>query len=384
MVVTLFSIGGATETVVSLCHGLQEKGYDIDIVTGPPLESEGDMFSAASKLGLNVIVIPTMVSNIHPLKDLITFFSLVDFMRKGTYQIVHTHSSKAGVLGRCAAWVSNIPIVIHTIHGLPFHEFQLPWIRKGFILFERACAGISTAIVTVSQSIIEECIRANIGSRKQYRVIRSGFEVEQFLHAAIYRDDYRSKYHIEQSQIAFGTVSRLAQLKGHEFILDIAPILCKEFPCVKFVFIGDGEIRELLKARVRQLGLTEHIVFTGLIDPNEIPKMIAAMDIIIHLSLREGLARVLPQAIISGKKVVTFDIPGVSEVISNTDTGYRIPLKNMDELLRVCRMACSNAVQRTVDKKYSDALAVEFSVHTMVQQTCDLYLSLLKEKNITT
>jgi glycosyltransferase involved in cell wall biosynthesis len=382
MVVTLFSIGGATETVVALSYGLKEKGYDVDIVTGPPLESEGDMFSTASKLGLDVIIIPTMVRNIHPIKDLITFFSLVRLIRKGSYRIVHTNSSKAGVLGRWAAWVSNIPIIIHTIHGLPFHEFQPPWIRKGYIYFERVCARISTALVAVSQSIIEECVRANIGSRKQYHVIRSGFDVEQFLDAASYRDEYRCKYHIEQTHIAIGTISRLAELKGHEFILDIAPILCKEFPRLKFVFIGDGEIRELLKARVRQLRLTENVIFTGLIDPNEIPKMIAAMDIIIHLSLREGLARVLPQAIISGKKVVTFDIPGVSEVISDIDTGYRILPKDKDELLRVCRMICNNAVLRVVDRKYSDALAIEFSVHTMVQQTSDLYKSLSIEEEL--
>ena len=108
------------------------------------------------------------------------------------------------------------------------------------------------------------------------------------------------------------------------------------------------------------------------------------MDIIIHLSLREGLARVLPQAIISGKKVITFDIPGVSEVICNIDTGYRVPPKDMDELLRTCRKICSDAAFRMVGKKYSDALAVEFSVETMVQQTSDLYMSLLKEKIIVT
>jgi glycosyltransferase involved in cell wall biosynthesis len=380
MVVTLFSVGGAQETVVSIAGGLRARGYAVDIVTGPPLPAEGDMYEAAASFGIPVITLPHLVRLVHPLHDLIAFFQLLRLMSSGKYTIVHTHSSKAGILGRLAARLVRVPVVVHTIHGFPFHGFQPPIIRNLFILIERMAAHFSDAIVAVSQAIVDQCRAVRIGTGDQFTVIRSGFDVDQFTQSGPLRARFRGRYGLNDGEIAIGTISRLADLKGHKYILQMGAELCARYPQVKFVFIGDGELRNQLQQQAEHLGLGGHLVFTGLLDPRDIPGIISAMDFIVHPSLREGLARVLPQSVIAGKKVVSFALDGVSEVISGDATGYVVPTEDVVALREVCQTLCATESARCVEANERSIVAEEFSTTTMVQRTIDLYQRIWEKK----
>jgi glycosyltransferase involved in cell wall biosynthesis len=373
MVVTLFSVGGAQETVVSIAGALRARGYAVDIVTGPPLPAEGDMYEAAASAGIPVITLPHLVRLVHPFHDVIAFFQLLRLMRSRKYTIVHTHSSKAGILGRVAARFVGVPVIVHTIHGFPFHGFQSSIIRNLFILIEKMAAHFCDAIVAVSQAIVDQCRAVGIGTGDQFTVIRSGFDVDQFIQSAPLRARFRAQYGLKENEIAIGTISRLADLKGHKYILQMGAELCARHPQVKFVFIGDGELRNQLQRQAEDLGLGGHLVFTGLLDPKDIPGIISAMDFIVHPSLREGLARVLPQSVISGKKVVSFALDGVSEVIRGEAAGYVVPTEDVVALREVCQALCADVSSRCVEANERAAVADEFSTTTMVQRTVDLY-----------
>jgi glycosyltransferase involved in cell wall biosynthesis len=380
MVVTLFSVGGATETVVAIAGGLRARGYSVDIVTGLPLPAEGDMYEAAASLGIPVVTLPHLVRSVHPLNDLIAFFQLLHLMRSRKYTIVHTHSSKAGILGRLAARFVRVPVVVHTIHGFPFHGFQPFIVRKLFVLIERMAAHFSDAIVAVSQAIVDQCRAVRIGREDQFTVIRSGFDVDQFIQSGRLRARIRAQYGLRDNEIAIGTISRLADLKGHKYILLAGAELCVRYPQIKFFFIGDGEIRDQLQQQAEHLGLRGHIVFTGLLDPKDIPGIISAMDFIVHPSLHEGLARVLPQSIIAGKKVVSFALAGVSEVIRGDATGYVVPTEDVVALREVCQGLCADESTRCVEANERSTVADEFSTTTMVQRTMDLYQRIWTKK----
>lgn len=379
MVVTLFGIGGATETVVSLAAGLKEKGYKVDIVAGLPIASEGDMYEEAKKQGISVLTLKSMVRDIHLYKDLVTLLFLVRTLRKNKYDIVHTHSSKAGVLGRIAGWMARVPVVVHTIHGLPYHQYQNILIRSMYIWVEKICAFVSTAIVTVTYAIIRSCVQNGIGAQEKFVMIRSCFNTKQYTSSIPKRKSIRQRYGFDDNDIVAGTISRLALLKGHEYIIDIAERLCVEYPHLKFFFVGDGELRDDLQKKIASLRLDNNVVFSGLVEPRAIPEVISAMDFIIHPSLREGLARVIPQAIIMGKKVVTFEIDGVDEIIVQGETGFCISPKNTTQLYETCKLLCDSPPEYlVVGEEYRRKVAVEFDVGTMVHETDILYERLLR------
>ena len=373
LVVTLFSVGGATETVVALGEGLRKRGMLVDIVTGLPLENEGDMSDAARRCGLNVILLSQLVRNINPFKDLFALVQLFVLMRQGRYDVVHTNSSKAGIIGRVAARMAGVKTIIHTNHGLPYHDFQPSLVRRAYILFEKIGARFCDGIISVTHAIVENCLSHGIGRREQYTVIRSCFDVNLFLSSARDHVATRQKYGFKESDVVAGTISRFALLKGHEYIIQAAAMLRPSFPQLKFFFVGDGEIRNDLLRQIAELGLRESFVFSGMVDPDQIPSMIAAMDFVIHPSLREGLARVLPQAIIMGKKVVTFAIEGVDEVIVEGKTGYAIPTGSITSLQQKCELLTSTPELRVVPEMYRQKISMEFDVATMVEQTVTFY-----------
>jgi len=373
IVVTLFSIGGATETVVSLAAGLRGKGFIVDIITGPPLKNEGDMFGAATNLGLNVIVLPTMVRNIHPINDIKTLLKLIALIRKNQYTIVHTHSSKAGVLGRVSAWMTAVPVIIHTIHGLPYHNYQLKMLTKSYLYIEKLCAMISSKIICVTHAIVNNCVDNGIAKKEKFVVIRSGIPVENYQENISFRSQMRSLFQFKHDDIVAGVISRIAPLKGHEFIIQLAVRTQHTHPNLKYLLIGDGESGEYFRTEVISKKLQDIIYFSGMINPDEIPKMIAAVDFIIHPSLREGLARVLPQSIMMNKKVITLNLDGVNEVISDGISGYSVETGDVEALYLACLKIVRDDLPLHIDKKFRNNVMREFSDKMMVDQHVELY-----------
>ncbi len=323
-IITRMIVGGAQENTLLSVVGLDAMPeYDVTLLSGIDKGREGELLSQARET-TNLIVLPEMGRSIDPFSDLAAFWKLYKLVKAGRYHIVHTHSSKAGVLGRLAAWLAGTPIIVHTLHSLVFHDYQ-PWIvNRAWWLTKKICAPVTDYFISVSAVISEKAIAAGIAKPEKFRTIYSGMELDWFLNAKFDGDKVKREFDIPLDSPVVGKIARLFSLKGHDQLMDAAPEIVKRVPNVRFFLIGDGTLLEHLQERARGYGILDNFVFAGLIDRTRIPEMISAMDVVVHTSLREGLARVLPQALAMGKPCVSFDIDGAREVVINDHTGYLV------------------------------------------------------------
>ena len=323
-IITRMIVGGAQENTLLSVVGLDAMPeYDVDFISGIDKGKEGELLTQARET-TNLIVLPEMGRSINPFSDLIAFWKLYKLIKKGRYHIVHTHSSKAGVLGRLAAWLAGTPLIVHTLHSLVFHDYQ-PWvINRAWWLAKKLCAPVTDFYISVSQVIVEKAVAAGIAEPERFRTIYSGMELDWFLKAKFDADRVKQEFGIPLDAPVVGKIARLFPLKGHDQLMDAAPEIVKRVPNVRFFLIGDGILLEHLQKRAKEYGILDNFVFAGLIDRTRIPEMISAMDVVVHTSLREGLARVLPQSLAMGKPCVSFDIDGAREVVINDYTGYLV------------------------------------------------------------
>ena len=329
-IITRMIIGGAQENTLLTVLGLQKDArYEVSLITGMEKGPEGRLELEDVE---NPIFESSLVRNLHPIKDIICLIKLFLFFRKNKFDIVHTHSSKAGVIGRIAAFIARVPVIIHTIHGLSFHSYQSMIQNKLFIFLEKICAIFTTRIITVADEMQIKCLKSGIGKKEQFITIYSGMKLEEFKSAYSLREDVRRKLNVSDKAFIIGKVARLFPLKGHKYILNIAEDLVKRYPQIVFVFVGNGILFDSFSKKIKARGLNKHFIFTGLVDPARIPEYLSSFDILVHTSLREGLARVLPQAGAVGVPVISFDIDGAKEVIKDGETGFLVEPENECEL----------------------------------------------------
>jgi glycosyltransferase involved in cell wall biosynthesis len=192
-------------------------------------------------------------------------------------------------------------------------------------MLEKITAPITHKIVCVADAMTEQSLRAGVGRPGQYVTVYSGMQTVPFLDPPVSREVVRRELGLRDGDIAVGTIARLFDLKGHDDLLEIAPSLCAKLPTLKFLWIGDGSLRESFERRIAQMGLTDRFILTGLVPPEKIPQLTHAMDILVHPSRREGLARALPQGSLAQKPVITYDIDGNREALVEGETGFALP-----------------------------------------------------------
>ncbi len=332
-VITRMIVGGAQENTRYNCLDLiREHGDSVTLITGPTHGSEGKLLEAAKDMDLEVIVIPSLIRSILPWRDFRAYRQLRTLI--GTLQpdVVHTHSAKGGILGRAAAWSVRVPCVVHTVHGAPFHPFQSAATRKFYIACERWAAKRCHHMISVADAMTDLMVDAGIAPRNKFTTIHSGMDVEPFLHSDRVRESTRRQLGLQPDHVVVGKIARLFHLKGHEYILAAAKRLVRQHPHVRFLWVGDGVLRESYERQIREADLEPYFILTGLQRPERIPALVGAMDILVHTSLREGLARALPQALIAGKPVVSFDIDGAREVVIDGETGFLLPPQAVEPL----------------------------------------------------
>jgi len=324
-VITRMIIGGAQENTLYTCLDLiQQYGDDVLLMTGPSDGPEGRLLGQGRGEGVAVGEIPHLRRSIHPFHDWQAYRELIRGLREFHPDVVHTHSAKGGMLGRAAAWKLKVPAVIHTVHGAPFHPYQPWWVRKFFAACERWGAKRCHRMVCVADAMTELMVGEGVAKREKFTTVYSGMDVEPFLRATEHREKIRRELDISSDAIVIGKIARLFHLKGHTYVIEAASEVIRSNPQVIFLFVGDGILRGELEAAIAAKGLEEHFRFAGLVAPQRIPEYLGAMDILVHTSLREGLARALPQALISGVPVVSFDVDGAREVVLDGQTGFLV------------------------------------------------------------
>ena len=378
-IITRMIVGGAQEHVLLTVEGLDKMPeYDVVLMSGIDKGREGELLSRARET-TNLIIVPELGRAVNPLNDLIAFWKLYRLIRKGKYHIVHTHSSKAGVLGRIAAWLAGTPLIVHTLHSLVFHDYQ-PWlINRAWWLLKKICAPVTDFYISVSDIIAQKAIKAGISKPEKYCTIYSGMELDWFLQAEFDAAKVREEFGIPQDAPVVGKIARLFPLKGHNELMDAAPEIVRRVPNVRFFLIGDGVLYERLQERARAYGILENFVFAGLIDRERIPEVISAMDVVVHTSLREGLPRVLPQSLAMGKPCVSFDIDGAPEVVINDRTGYLVkPFDSVGLADSIVKILKNDDLRQKMGKAGQKLVDPTFRVETMVQQTSDVYQMLIE------
>lgn len=384
-IITRMIVGGAQENTRFNCLDLvTEYGDDVTLITGPSLGAEGSLLDQtytqdpnhATKL--KVIEETSLIRAIHPWKDQRAYRQLRTRIRSLSPDVVHTHSAKAGMLGRAAAWNENVPCVVHTVHGAPFHPYQNGLARRFFQACERWAAKRCHHMISVADAMTELMVEARVAERAKFTTIYSGMDVEPFLRASSLREQTRQELGLKPEHIVFGKIARLFHLKGHEYLLAAAKDVVSKAPNARFLLVGDGILRDEIVRSIASMGLQEHFVFTGLVPPSRIPALVGAMDALVHTSLREGLARAIPQALIAGRPVISYDVDGAREVVINEETGFLIPPKSVGPLaVAIRRLAMDAQLRKRLGSEGQCRFTEKFRHQNMTQEIRALYQRIL-------
>jgi glycosyltransferase involved in cell wall biosynthesis len=223
-------------------------------------------------------------------------------------------------------------------------------------------------------------VDAGVAPREKFTTIYSGMDVQPFLQANEHRESTRRQFGFSAEHIVFGKVARLFHLKGHDDLLIAAQRVVRSCPQVRFLLVGDGELRESLTQQISQAGLTDSFRFAGLVDPAAVPAMIGALDALVHVSLREGLARSLPQALIAGKPVVSYDIDGAREVVLPNETGFLVPPRDTEKLAdAMVQLAVDADLRQRLGETGRRRFADQFRHEVMTEKIRAVYQRVLRE-----
>ncbi|HEY7697134.1 MAG TPA: glycosyltransferase family 4 protein [Vicinamibacteria bacterium] len=376
-VITRLIVGGAQENTLLTAIGQRKLGMEVSLLAGPDPGPEGDLHDAARKGGIPLHILPRLVRPIRPLNDLIALFQIYRFMKRGAFDVVHTHSSKAGILGRIAARMAGVKTVVHTLHGLVFHPYQAAWKNALYIRLKRIAAPLSDAIIAVSQKTIDGALAAGIGTPEQYVKIFSGMELEPFLGVSsrLTVAEARRRLSIPETAPVVGKVARLFPLKGHDdFFEAAARIAAREREC-RFLLVGDGILRHELEEKARRFGIADRTVFAGLVPPEDVPLYLQAMDVVVHTSLREGIARVIPQAGAAGKPVVTYELDGAPEIVRGGACGFLVPPEDVEGIAaRTLELLRDPALRQEMGSRGRAFAAEHYPAARMVEAINAVYL----------
>ena len=324
--ITKLELGGAQGNTLHTARRLDRARFSVALWSG-----DGGILNAEARAipELDFEIIPPLAREVDPIRDAQAFFLLCRKLRAEIKKhaplpvILHTHSSKAGILGRLAARLAGVPLVVHTYHGFGFNAFQ-PWpVRALYVFLERLAGKYSRALVAVSRSNLEEAVRRGLCPREKIRLIRSGVAVENFYPRPFDRAAQRREMGVKPEALL---VTMVACLKPQKAPLDFARVAAKiaaAVPEAEFVLAGDGELRPALEKLAAELGLADRFHLLGW--RRDVPEILWASDLLVLTSYWEGLPRVYPEALAAGVPVVGTRVDGAAEAVVDNETGFLFP-----------------------------------------------------------
>lgn len=314
-VLTSLLRAGAEENTIATCRGQAHRGHEVWLLHGQEVDAET---RASVPDNVQVISVPDLVREIHPVRDLAALRALTRMISGIAPDVVHTHQSKAGFIGRVASRRAGVPIIVHGVHILPFLNVS-PLKRLIYLAMERHVASCTDAFIAVAKGMHDANLAAGLGTAESNHVVYSGMDIDRFL-AATPADAVP-----EGRIIAF--VAALEPRKRHREFLDIFARLLPRFPDLQLCLIGQGELEPALRTRVEELQIEPHVHFMGF--RNDVERWIAASEICVLPSMREGLPRVVVQYVAVGRPVVVSHLPGIEEIVTEGDNGF---LANLEDL----------------------------------------------------
>lgn len=322
-IVSRMNVGGPSVHVVLLNAGLDAERYDTLLVSGTEGGTEGSLRDLATDRGLRLATIPELGREIAPASDLTTLIKLYRLMRRERPHVVHTHMAKAGFVGRLAARLAGVPVVVHTFHGHVFHGYFSPRKTRAFLTMERVSARLSTRLITISPRLREEIAEFGVASAEKIEVIPLGFDLEPFANQARGTGEFRRSIGISEKAKIIGAVGRLVPIKNIPLLLEAVALASREHLDLHLALVGGGELRSELEERARALGIAERTIFVGW--RRDLPNVYADLDAVVISSDNEGTPASLIEAMATGCPVVATRVGGVPDLIAEGETGRLTP-----------------------------------------------------------
>jgi glycosyltransferase involved in cell wall biosynthesis len=375
-VIARLNIGGPAIHVTLLTERLDPSRYDSVLVTGSESAGEGNYLSLRNRQLPGVVTIPQLGREIQGLGDVLALRALVRLFRGLRPHIVHTHTAKAGTLGRLAAWLCRVPVIVHTYHGHVLRGYFSATKTRAFVGIERALARVSDQLIAVSPAVRRDLLAMRIGRPDRFAVVPLGLELDRFLTAERHRGELRRELGIPSSTPIVGIVARLVPIKAHEVFLEAARLLAARHPGVQCLVVGDGERREELEALTRSLGLHSTVRFLGW--RADLECVYADLDVVVLTSRNEGSPVALIEAMAAARAIVSTDVGGVSDVVADGITGRLVPC---DEASGI-GAAVSDLIQREDERAALGArararVAEQYGAARLVRDVDALYSALL-------
>ncbi len=383
-IITRLIVGGAQETAMLIADYLARMPdytgqYHVDMISGPQTGPEGSLIEEVRQRGTPLTILPELRREISPINDLRAVQKLRRMMQDGGYQIVHTHSSKAGVLGRWAAHLAGVPIIVHTVHGWSFHDRMSPVKRQMYVSLEKFAARFSQVMIVVSPKDIEKGLDQGIGRREDYHVIRSGVELDRFGKPKISPEEMRQQLNIPSDALVVGSVTRLSLQKAPLDLVASFAHIHQQRPGAWFIIVGDGTLRPDVELALQAAGIADRVILTGL--RRDVPELMAVFDVFVLSSLWEGLPRVLPQAMATGLPIVATQADGSAEAVTDGENGFLVERGQPEALADKVLVFLADEGLRKRMGENGRSRAPQFGAKKMVQNIDQLYQSLLVQNS---
>lgn len=378
-IITRLDAGGSSTSVIETAARLDTARYEIVVISGRTYDPRGDIQSELKHRDIHCIFIDDLRRDIQPWSDLKAFFKLYSLIRRGHFDIVHTHSSKAGILGRWAAWFARTNIIVHTPHGHVFYGYFNKFLTNIFIRIERFTALITDKIITLTDIGKQDHVRFTIAGPGKFVTIYSGIDIEKFKRTARDFSKNRTALNVPPDGYIFGTVARLDPIKGVEYLIEAMAEVVACCPQARLLIIGDGTQRVFLEEQCRRLNLSGHVIFKG--HQKDVLMYLHMMDAFVLASLNEGMGRVILEAMACGKPVVATRTGGIPELVEDGRQGYLVAVKDAWGLAQgMLKLIQQPQEAKRLGENAAKKVTGHFSLTKMVEDIDHLYAELLDEK----
>ncbi|MFQ5707897.1 MAG: glycosyltransferase family 4 protein [bacterium] len=374
-IITNLPVGGAQDNTLITVERLNREKYDVSLICS----SEGHWVRRALQMqDLNLIFVDELTRKIQTLYDMIALWRIYKIIKKGQFTIVHTHSSKPGFIGRIAAKLAGVPIIIHTIHGFPFHDFMSPAVKRFYIYIERFLSKLSDKLITVSTLNLEKAVRLKLAERENFVNVYSGIDFDKF-DVSVDVEAKKRELGILNGEKIVGMVGRFSQQKAPLDFIRAIPEVLKQRNNVRFVLVGDGELKQDMYELAEKLDIDSKIMFMGFRE--DVPELLRVLDVFVLTSLWEGLGRSLTEAMYTGRPIVATDVEGVPELVKNGKTGILVQPQDVHSIAQgILELLSDRELSRQLGQAAKQKISDEFDAEHMVTDLEEVYRQVLDSK----
>ncbi len=374
-IITRLDPGGSTINTLETVARLDPGQYEADLVVGRTQDPRGAALEFIRAKGIRCRFVPELVRDVHPWCDLRALLALYGIIRRGRYDIVHTHSSKAGILGRWAAFFAGVRKIVHTPHGHIFYGYFSPGVTSVFIRMERFSARITRRLIALTEKGIEEHLACSVGRPGQWVAVPSGIDVDAFAPSDIARREVRREFGFNDEDIVCVCVARLDPVKNNAMLIAALADVIRDQPQVRLLLVGEGPEREALAIEADMRGLKGRVVFAGF--RNDVARALNAGDIFVMASRNEGMGRAALEAMATGLPVIVSRTGGLPAIVADGREGLLVAAADKAAWAQAIRLlAATPELRRKMAEAARMRVSDHFSIARMVRRIEEVYQGL--------